>query len=262
MSTSIPLLAANQVAFEFRTMRRNRSAVVFTFVFPVMFLVIFGLNAGGRTQTFDGHTVAFIQFFVPGILAYGVIGACYNNLAMRITLLRENGVLKRLRGTPLPTPAYLAGHIGTSLILTTIIAAITLAVGVIFYDVQLYAHTVPAMLLTLLTGAASFCAVGLAVASLIPNADSAPGIVNVTLLPIVFISDIFYSIEGAPRWLESVANFFPVKHFANALQVTFNPSTSGSGVAWNHLGVLAAWGVLSAIYASRKFRWESSRKAG
>ena len=257
MSTSTAVLAAHQVAFEFRTMRRNRSAMVFTFVFPVMFLVIFGLNAGGRTSTFDGHTVPFIQFFVPGILAYGVIGACYNNLAMRITLLRENGVLKRLRGTPLPTPAYLAGHIGTSLVLTGIIAGITLAIGSIFYDVQIYAHTFPAMLLTLLVGAGSFCALGLAVASLIPNADSAPGIVNVTLLPIIFISDIFYSIEGAPRWLESVANFFPVKHFANALQVTFNPSTSGTGIAWSHLAVIAAWGVASSVYASRKFRWEA-----
>lgn len=251
-------LALNQIRFELRTFRRNRSALMFTFLFPIMFLVIFSINASGRTAQFKGGTVPFIQFFVPGIIAYGIIGACYTNMAMRISILRDTGVLKRVRGTPLSTTSYLAGHVGTSVVIGIALASITLTAGMAIYHVQLYTHTLLAMVTTLITGGAAFCAVGLAIAQLVPNADAAPAIVNFTMFPILFISDVFYSVEDAPHWIKTIASIFPIKHFANALQVTFDPRTTGMGFSPQHLGIVVGWGVLATAFALRNFRWESN----
>lgn len=249
-------LAFNQIAFELRTFRRNRAALMFTFLFPLMFLVIFGLNASGKTELFNGNSIPFVQFFVPGILAYGVITACYTNLAMRVINLRESGVLKRVRGTPLPVLSYLIGQIGASGAIAIILSAITLIAGVLMYHVEIYTSTIPAVLVSLVFGAACFCAMGLAISSIVPNADAAPAIVNFSMFPILFISDIFYSVEDGPQWLGTLASIFPIKHFANSLQVAFDPNTSGSGFSPGNLAVLSIWFVASTVFALRNFRWE------
>jgi ABC-2 type transport system permease protein len=109
---------------------------------------------------------------------------------------------------------------------------------------------------TLLAGAACFCALGMAVAAVIPNGEAAPVIANFTFFPIAFISDLFFPTAGAPAWVGTVASIFPVKHFATALEATFNPFVQGSGFQWGHLGVMALWTVAAVVVAVRFFRWE------
>jgi ABC-2 type transport system permease protein len=109
---------------------------------------------------------------------------------------------------------------------------------------------------TLLLGAACFCALGLAVAALIPNGEAAPVVANFTFLPVAFISDLFFPTDNAPAWVAVVAGVFPVKHFALALEATFNPFVPGSGFRWGHLAVVAVWGAAAAVVAVRRFRWE------
>jgi ABC-2 type transport system permease protein len=131
-----------------------------------------------------------------------------------------------------------------------------IAVAVLAFDVQLYARTLPALAVSMVLGALSMCALGLAVGSLAPTADSGPALANFTFLPVAFISDIFFPVDTAPQWLQTLGWIFPVKHFARAVQASFDPTTTGWGFEWGHLAVIAGWGLAGALVARRRFSWE------
>ena len=108
---------------------------------------------------------------------------------------------------------------------------------------------------------AAFAALGLAIASLVPNARSAPAVANATILPLAFISDVFIPLDDPPRWLEVIGNIFPLKPFVNAFQNTLNPLVDPPGFSWSKLAVVAAWGIFGALLATRTFTWEPSTRA-
>jgi len=251
-------IAARQVGYEQKAFWRNPAAAVFTFAFPLLFLFIFSsLNSGVQIDTRAG--VSFVTFFVPGIAAFGIISACYTNIAMKMAISRDLGILKRVKGTPAPAWAYMAGQIGSSIVTTLQIVAVTIGIGVLVYDVDFRTDTIVGLVLTLALGAACFCVLGLAVSGLCPNGDAAPAIVNFSILPVVFISGIFFPLDNAPSWLLSLAKFFPVQHLANGLQYAFDPRTGSPGVNGGDLAVLAAWTVAGAVLALRLFKWENAR---
>jgi ABC-2 type transport system permease protein len=119
--------------------------------------------------------------------------------------------------------------------------------------------TMPAFIVTVAVGAATFAALAFAVVAFVPNAEAAPAVVNATILPLLFISDVFIPMEGAPAWLSDVASVFPVLHLSEALQVAFNPFETGSGFRPGALLVMAVWGVLGVLVALRYFSWEPRR---
>ncbi|MEA2826169.1 MAG: type transport system permease protein [Actinomycetota bacterium] len=251
-------IAARQVKFEQKSFWRNPAAAVFTFAFPLMFLLIFGsLNSGQNIDTRGG--ISFVTFFVPGIAAFGLISACYTNIAMKMAISRDLGILKRIKGTPVPTWSYLAGQIGSSIVTTIEIITLTLGVGVLVYGVDFRWDTLPGLLLTVALGAACFCALGLAISGVCPNGDAAPAIVNFSVFPLIFVSGIFFPLDGAPSWLLSVAKLFPVQHLANGLQYAFDPRTAAPGVNGGDLAVLAVWIVIGSVLALRLFKWENER---
>jgi ABC-type multidrug transport system permease subunit len=127
---------------------------------------------------------------------------------------------------------------------------------VLLFQVEVIGRMLPAAAVTLLAGAACFCALGMAVAAVIPNGEAAPVIANFTFFPIAFVSDLFFPTAGAPAWVGTVGSIFPVKHFAVALEDTFNPFVRGSGFQWGHLAVMALWTVIGVVVAVRFFRWE------
>ena len=132
----------------------------------------------------------------------------------------------------------------------------------VMFDVHIVWRMLPAAVGTLLLGSACFCALGLAVAALVPNGEAAPVVANFTVLPVVFISDLFFPMDAAPAWLRALGSVFPVKHFALALEETFNPFVGGAGWRWDHLAVVALWGVAGVLVAVRKFQWEPRTAAG
>jgi ABC-2 type transport system permease protein len=136
------------------------------------------------------------------------------------------------------------------------------AVGALLFHVKLFWHLMPAATVTMLVGTVSFCALGLALAAVCPNGETAPAMANFTWLPVAFISPIFYSLEQAPQWLQTLGDIFPVKHFADAMRVAFNPSTVGYGFRWKDLAVIALWALGGAIVAVRKFQWEPRVASG
>ena len=176
-------LLGRQIGYEQRSYWRNPTAAGFSFAFPIVLLVIFASTGRGSTITSLGPgKVNFTQYYIPAIVAFGVMGACFTNLAIFTTFKRDMGILKRMRGTPLPAWAYLGGAIGNSIIVSIVLSALVIAVGIVAYNVTFPGHTA-ALLITLALGAATFCALGLAMTTVIPNAEAAPAIVNLIFFP-------------------------------------------------------------------------------
>ena len=252
-------LALRQVGYEHRSFRRNPPAAFFTVVFPLMFLVIFNLLFGDDEIEVGGGTTSASTFYVPAIAALAIISSCYTNIAISVSLTRDLGVLKRLRGTPMPPWAYFAGVIGHVTLLSVVLVVVIVVAGAVFYGVDVPGRTLPALAVSVVVGAAAFSALGLALSGLIRNADASPAIVNATVLPLLFISDVFITPGTAPDWLGAIAEVFPVKHLSAALFAAFHPFEDGSGFRLGDLAVLAAWGVAGVALALRWFRWEPAR---
>lgn len=254
------ILALRQVRYENRAFWRNPAAAFFTIIFPLMFLAIFNLIFGNEAVMDDrGRTFNLSTFYVPGIMVFAIVGATYTNVAMGIAFSRDGGLLKRVRGTPLPNWSYLAGKLLHAVLLAVLLVVIVTGAGTLLYGVDIPTNTMPALLLTLAVAAATFCALGLAVTALIPNADAAPAIVNASILPLLFISDVFIPLDDAPIWLTTFADVFPVRHMALALHAAFDPFATGTAFEWMHLLIMAGWLVGGVLATLRFFRWEPRR---
>lgn len=252
-------LALRQVGFENRAFWRNPVAAFFTVALPLIFLLLFNAIFGNDTVKFEGHPVDASVFYVPAIAALSVISACFTNNGMMVTIARDLGVLKRMRGTPLPAWAFIFGRVAQSIIVAAVLVAIVSVCGALFYGVDMPGSTMAAYIVTVAVAAPAFCALGLAVTAIIPNSDAAPAIVNGIILPLLFISDIFIPPQNTPGWLDVIANVFPVLHFSNAMQHAYDPFVAGSGFEWTDLAVIAAWGVAGTVVALRYFTWEPRR---
>jgi ABC-2 type transport system permease protein len=251
-------MAVHQYRYDLRAFFRNRQSRFFTLALPVLFLVIFAALFGGR-----GHTVPVANgristsvYYVPGIMALGIIAAAFANLVASVTTQRERGVLKRRRATPVPAAAVVAGRVLTAVTVAVIMAAVLLAIGWVAYGAHLPGRTALALVVTVVVGAAAFCCLGYALASLVRNEDAAVPTTQALLLPLYFISGVFVSVSILPRWLADVGDVFPVRHLANALLVAYNPHTSGLGFAGQDLLILAAWGLLGLVVALIRFQWQ------
>ena len=252
-------LALRQIRYESRSFWRNPAAAFFTVAFPLMFLIIFNLMFGEGTIEQFGEKVSMSNFYVPAIAAFSVITACYTNLAMNLTFARDEGILKRRRGTPIPTRVFLAGKVLHASLIAILLVTVVTVFGALFYDVQISAGKLPALVVSVVVGAAAFSSLGLAIQGFVPNADAAPAVIQFSIFPLLFISDIFIPSENAPSWVEPFADLFPIKHYSEAMMSAFSPFEPGSGFEWVDLGVVALWGVAGLLIAARYFSWEPRR---
>jgi ABC-2 type transport system permease protein len=245
-----------------KTLIRTPRAAFFTLVFPMILLILFNSTNSG-TVTAAGGKVDFAQYFTPSLAIFGLSFGCYTSLVFSIPRAREQGILKRIRGTPLEPMTYLASLITVALIAGVSSVVLMVFVGAVAFGVHIQAGMVPAALVTLVLGALCLASLGVAVSSFVVRADTAPVVANLTLLPLTFISGVFAPMHGAPDWITTLAGFFPIKHLVDAFYGTFNPHASGSGFAWGDLAVLAAWATVGARVAIRRFRWDPvSRGSG
>jgi ABC-2 type transport system permease protein len=246
-------LAAWQVRYEQRAFWRNRARAFFAFLMPIMFLVIFASIFGNSTIS-SRSGIPYNDFFVPGILAYGVIATTFFNIAISTAILRDQGVLKRMQGTPLPRWAYVAGRIGSAGVTTLAMTVLTLAIGRVGYGVQLRSATVLGFLVALVLGTACFTTLGIGIVRFIRNADAAPAVLNVAILPLTFISGIWFTTDNQPAWLRHIAAVFPVHALADALQYAFNPHTTGSGIRGADVRTMAIWLAVGIVLMVRFLR--------
>jgi ABC-2 type transport system permease protein len=250
-------LAFDQVRYVNSAFWRNPARAFFTFAFPLMFLVIFTSLLGNGTVAIGSMRVKESTYYVASMASFGVITACFNNLAINMTFNRESGILKRIDGTPVPHVAFFASRIVHAVAVALLLVAITAAFGQLAYDAHVpRGITLVRFLAMLLVGAASFSALGIAITALIPNADAAAPVVNIAIMPLLFLSGIFIPFgNGTPAWVLWVARIFPVRHFAVGMEAGF----LGTPFRWSDVLVVAAWGLAGVVLAARFFSWEPRR---
>jgi ABC-2 type transport system permease protein len=188
-------------------------------------------------------------------MTLGIIAAAFINLVISVTAQRESGVLKRRRATPVPAAALIAGRALSAVVVAVVSTVILLVIGWAAFGAHVPARTAPALALTIVVGAASFCCLGFAVASLIHDQDAAQPVTQAIMLPLYFISGVFVAVSTLPHWIVDVAAIFPVRHLASALLTAYNPLTRGAGLAPADLVVIAAWGAAGLVIALRRFSW-------
>ena len=248
-------LIAHQVRYDVLASLRNPRARFFTFCFPIVLLVIFTGVFGHGTTTIDGAHVKLSRFYVPGILAMSVVVAAYANLVISIAGLRESGVLKRRRATPVPSALLIAGQALSTLVVVAIMAAILLAIGKLVYGVGMAPAALAAMACTTLVGTLAFACIGYAVAGMIGSPDAAQPIVQATTMPLWLLSGVLIPAANLSGTMRSVGSVFPVEHLAAGLQGASVHASFASAISVGDLLVLAAWGLAAAAFAAWRFSW-------
>ena len=241
--------AWRQYRLERRMFWRNPSAAFFNFLLPLLFLALFGAIFSGDKD--------LLQVIVPGIAAMSVMSTTFSALAMNLTFLRETGILKRVRGTPLPTSAYLAGIGGSAITNTAIQVAIVIVTGSVVFGLD-WPGAWFALVVFVVVGVWCFASLGVALSHAIPNFESAPAYVNAVFLPVIFISGVFYDVDNTPAFLRDIAQALPLTHIIDGLS---GAMVTGRGIEDNlsALGVIAVWAVFGIVMAVRGFSWESRR---
>ena len=257
MSADLTLLG-RQVRHELVALRRTPLTMILSIVFPLLFFILLAAVVGN--ETIDSRQgVRLAQFLAPSMASFGVVMATFSFLAAGFAEARSTGVLKRQGGTPLPRWALLGGRIGAALLLGLVATSLVIGTGAALYGVQVFARTLPAVLVTLVLASVSFSAMGLAAALLLPTPQATIAVTNGIVIPIAFVSDTFMVNGTLPSWMSTLGWMFPLKHLVNLLGDAFNPYLTGTGFQLDHLAAIAAWGVGGALVAAWALRREQDR---
>jgi ABC-2 type transport system permease protein len=243
------VLTWRQYRLERRMFWRNPSAAFFNFLLPLLFLAFFGAIFHGNQHDLD--------VIVPGIAGMSVMSTTFTALAYNTVFLRERGVLKRIRGTPLPTVSYFGGIAGNAVTNTMLQIAIIVLSGKLFFGID-WPRDWGELVVFVVAGVVCFAALGVAFAHVIPNFESTAAYVNAVFLPVIFISGVFYDVKKVPTFLRDIAEALPLKHLIDGLS---GAMVSGSGLP-SHLDALAViglWGAFGLYFAVRGFSWEQRR---
>ena len=247
-------LTALQLRFVNKAYWRNPTAAFFTFVFPLMLLVIFTSLLGDGHVFLFGRVLRQSTYYVAQMAAFGVISACYTYVGIALAFQRDFGVLKRANGTPMPALAFFAARVVHAMLVALLLVALTAGFGRLAYSAEIPGGaTLVRFLVMLVVGAMSFCALGFAITAAIPNMDAAAPVVQASMLPLLFLSGVFIPLgDNAAGWVKWVSRIFPVRHFADGMLAGF----LGTPFRWSDVLVVAAWGVGGMLLAIRYFSWE------
>ncbi|WAX55996.1 ABC transporter permease [Jatrophihabitans cynanchi] len=248
-------LAAGQVRYQVLLLLRSPIGTFTALVIPLMLLV--ALNVATPEGTVRVlHGTRYADFLTPAMAVFAVLNACYVNVITSTVLAREGGILKRLRGTPLPLWAYVLGRGVAAAVVALASVIVVVAVGSVFLHVHLDGGRVAALAGVTGLGIVSFTILGLAVSTLIPRPDSALPVAYGTLLPLAFISDVFFPATGEPGWLHQVAARFPLAPIAEAAERIFTTTGTGWPMSQSQLTVTLAWTAGSSLITGAAFRWQ------
>ncbi len=247
--TAYASAAWRQFRIERRMFWRNPTAAFFGVLLPLGLLAIFGALFANDQKN--------LNVIVPGIAGMSIMSATFTALAYNLTTLRERGILKRLRGTPLSSNAYLSGLAGNAVANAALQLALVILAGRFVFGLP-WPQDWGAMAVFAVVGVVSFAFLGVALSHLIPNPESAPAYVNAIFLPQILIAGVFFDADNAPTAIRDIAQVLPLTHLIDGLSgaMVYGESVSENLVS---LFVLLAWGAVGAVLAVRGFSWEARR---
>jgi ABC-2 type transport system permease protein len=246
-------LFRHQLTGEQRLYWRSHELAFFTFLFPLLIFVLLA-SVYGNDRIKKEHNVPAKEYLLAGILGYGLVSTAFAGLAIVLVIRRESGVLKRLRGTPLPPTTYLGSVISSTVIVYSIEAAALIVLARVLYDVPL-PHEWPSVILAVVFGTLAFAAMGIALTGVIRSGDGASAVVNAVYLPVSFLAGAFWSAQSFPHFLEVISEILPLTHFIRLMRnivLLHQPIWDN----WEQVAVVAAWGLAGLILSVRTFRWE------
>jgi ABC-2 type transport system permease protein len=236
-------LAWEQFRLERKLFWRNPSAAFFNAVLPLLLLVL--------VASVFASDDAELEVVVPGIAGMSVMASTFNALVMQLVALREHGILKRVRGTPMPAASFLAGMVASAVLNAFVQVGLVVVVGNVLFGVG-WPQDWPLLIGFVALGVVCFGSLGIAFAHAIPNLDSAPAYSNAVFLPVVFISGVFYSSDSLPRALDVAAQALPLKHVVDGLSAAIVGASVDTATA---AGVIGVWALAGIALAIRYFRW-------
>jgi ABC-2 type transport system permease protein len=239
-------LAWQQFRLERKLFWRNPSAAFFSFILPLTLLLLVASVFADDPSELD--------VLIPGVAGMSVMATTFNAMAYNLTFLREQGILKRMRGTPMPTGSYFAGFLGNAVANAFVQVGLVVVVGHLLYDVAWPKDWIELAVFTAV-GVVTFGSLGIALSHVIPNFDSTSAYVNALFLPAIMISGVFYSSDSLPAGLAAVAEVLPLKHVIDGFS---DAIVTGHGLSHElgALAVLGLWGVAGLVLAIRGFKWE------
>jgi ABC-2 type transport system permease protein len=249
-------LIVHQCRYDLRAFRRDRQAGVATVVMPLVLLVAF-VSLAGHHSTFiqDGHKISVAQFYVPGLIAFALVSSSFGSLLVDLVTLRQAGILKRRRATPVPAWALIGGRTLACAVVILGTSAALLFIGRNNYNVHFASGALPAILVATMLGTAAFCCFAYAIAPFIRNVGATQPVIQLVLLPLYIISGVLLPDSKNPEVLREIARVFPLEHIANGLHRAFFLTSPGIGMTATDLAILAAWIAVGLTLAIKRFRW-------
>ena len=253
-------LTRDRTKIELKEFFRSREQMIFIFSFPLIFMVLFGSIFGGQDV---GQGVSFAQYFMAGMIASGIMNTGFQSLALGLAIDRDEDILKRIHGTPLPASAFFAGKV-TQVLLVSILQILALvALGVVAFDVEIPKE--PGQWFTFvwvfILGTGASTTMGIATSSILRNSKSGSAILTPIVLFLQFISGVFVVYTQVPTFLQHVAEIFPLKWLAQGMRSVFLPEAFAAAEArgsWEHPAtaiVLSLWFIGGTLLAIKTFRW-------
>ena len=231
---------------------RSHELAFFTFIFPLLIYTLLGSVYGD--DPVEGEGVTGSEYLLAGILGYGVAATAFAGLAILVVIRRESGVLKRVRGTPLPAWAYVLATLGSTVVVFVLEAVALILLAKLMFDVP-FPERPFSVALALLLGALAFAALGVALTTFIRSAEGASAVISAIYLPMAFLAGSFWTTQAYPPVLEAIANVLPLTYFIHLMRdiVLLHEQIWDN---WTDVGIVAAWGVAGLVLTAKRFRWE------
>ena len=259
------MLLLRQTQHQLTLFLRRPAAVFFVVAMPLIMFLVFVILFGNELIPETEVTTA--QFYAPALAVFGAVMACYTYLAISTATSRDQGVLKRIRGTPLKPAIYIWARILAVTVIAIMAVILVMVVGNLFFGVAVYPEKLPMALISLCLGCLSFAGLGMMVCAICQTSDTVQAVTSATVLPLAFLSDVFIRpFRDVPVWVTWIADTFPLKHFSLAFGHAFRSDMAGSGFVWAgseetyvalpRLAIMLAWGIVGAVIAAKMFKWD------
>lgn len=248
-------LLVHDIKYGLISASRTPFALTVSILLPLFFSVMFNLLQSG--ERVGGNPA--VQATTSTIIVFVIMMSGYFNMVMGVVTTREKGVLKRVRQTPMFKAVHLTSRIGVSLVITLGSVILMVVVALAAFDLELRLAALPALVLAVLLGGFTSGVLGMAITRLVPSVEAALIVSTTTLFPLMFLSGVFFPIDGLPNPLQAILDYLPFVPMIEAVGAPLDTGTTGMAFDLANLGIIAAWGVAGMLLTVKIMPWEPQR---